>query len=664
MRRILLTVLIVCTTPLISDLLPEANAQSIIDASELAKHKNITRTTPKISQNLNKWLINMKETGVTGKGIGNLSAADLHTPFVKMDDQGNVQVEIYMNDSSSEYTNQLEDLGFIPEIENHEIKAVEGWIPHDSIETAAGLGFVTKIKPPVYGYPRAGSVTSEGDSIMGSDDARNTFGVDGSGIKVGVISDGVDSLAASQMSGDLPNVVQVGDPGSGDEGTALLEIIHDIAPGADLAFHNGTTRLNYLDAINYFRNIGVDVIVDDLGFLQEPFFQDGSIAEAAAQAVADGIVYVSAAGNDRNDHYQAFFLDTDPNDGDPQVNLHDFGLAAGESSDVGMTIQLPAHKSSTVVLQWSDPFGEASDDYDLFLVDSDTADIIDSSTDIQNGNDDPIEIASVSNNGDSTGFFDIVINKASGEDQELEIYFLGSGTPVEYNVPEDSIYGQPAAPGVISVGASFNGDVDFFSSEGPSSIYFSPVVTVSGLQSDRAAALLEDRDTPTIVAPNRVATTVPGFTNFAGTSASAPHAAGVAALVLQALGFGAPVQTSGIESSIVSTRQADEVTNIITDTADDLQPAGYDNISGYGSINAFAAVEEAINDAGPQPSPSPSPEPTNPPRNDGSNNNGGCSVYGPHSSSYVDMGNAMANALILLIPAIVTAFGYIRRRKQ
>ena len=101
-------------------------------------------------------------------------------------------------------------------------------------------------------------------------------------------------------------------------------------------------------------------------------------------------------------HYQALFLDTDP--GDAETELHDFGLAAGEGSDVGMTIEVPPNRSSVVVLQWSNPFGEASDDYDLFLVDPDTADILDSSTDTQNGDDDPIEIAGVANNDCSNPF--------------------------------------------------------------------------------------------------------------------------------------------------------------------------------------------------------------------------------------------------------------------
>jgi len=656
MRKALYTLLIICTSSLNADLIPESSALQGMDSRDFTSRKASPVMNPKISRRLAKVIGNMASAVAARNGIESMSAEDFSTKLVKVDDGGNVQVYVYMSESSDENIEELKGLGLVPEVVNDNLQIVQGWIPGGSVEKAAELGFVSRITPPSYGHTRAGSVTTEGDEIMGSDQARDAFGVDGTGIKVGVISDGIDSIAASQMSGDLPNIIQLGDPGTGNEGTAILEIVHDIAPGASLAFHNGTTTLNFIEAIEFFTDIGADVIVDDIGFLSEPFFQDGSVAQAAAGAVDNGIIYVSAAGNDRDAHYQALFVDTDPDDGEINVNIHDFGLAAGEGSDIGMTIELPPNRTSVVVLQWSNPFGGASDDYDLYLVDPFTAEILDSSTDIQDGNDDPIEVAGIFNDGPGTGFFDIVINKFSGEDQTLEIFFNLGGTPVEFNVPENSIYGHPAAPRVISVGATFEGDVDFFSSEGPSSIFFPSVVTVAAVETGRAAPLLEDRDTPTIVAPNRVSTSVPGFFNFAGTSASAPHVAGVAALVLQALGFGADIESANsVESSIITARQVEEVTDIITGTADDLPPAGFDNISGFGSINACAAVAEALGEDGCND--------TEPPPDDGdSNDSGGCSVYSPASADIA--GTAFANILILLIPVFVTALGFLKRRIQ
>src|SRR5262249_42901028 len=123
----------------------------------------------------------------------------------------------------------------------------------------------------------AGAVTSQGDVTHKAATARATYGVDGTGVKVGVISDGVTSLAASQASGDLgPVTVLPGQTGSGDEGTAMLEIVHDLAPGAQLFFATADpTPAQFAQNIRDLRTAGCSVIVDDVGYFVETPFQDG-----------------------------------------------------------------------------------------------------------------------------------------------------------------------------------------------------------------------------------------------------------------------------------------------------------------------------------------------------------------------------------------------------
>jgi Subtilase family len=614
----------------------------------------------KITPVLGEVIDEIERINVSRDNLDESGLEELSTRLVKVDSEGMIEVYIHCNEVGQENLSNLMDLGLETEVINDNLKIIQGWLPHDVIEEASELGFVDKIIPPSYGHTRVGSVTAEADSIIGADQARAEFGIDGSGVKVGVISDGVASLGNSQASGDLPSFVQIGDAGSGDEGTALLEIIHDIAPGADLAFHTGNSTMKFIEAVEFFSNNGVDIIVDDIGYLSEPFFQDGSVAQAAANAVKQGKVFVSAAGNDQDRHYQALYMDVDPGDGDSEN--HDFGAAAGEASTNRMSYLLPAGGEVVVILQWSDAFGGSSNDYDLFLVEPGTTDVIDSSESIQNGNDDPIEIAAVENNGGVSAAFEIVIDKFSGEDQTLEIFFNGNGTLQEFNVPEDAIFGHPAHPDVIAVGATFNGEIDFFSSFGPSSIFFDPVVTVSSLDTGsslKAATLLETRPKPDISAPNRTSTTVPGFTDFFGTSAAAPVVAAAAALVYQAVEFANLTLASGqtIESAIAARQTPQEILDILMDTATDIGPPGFDNTSGAGIVDAFAAVDEALQGlAGPG-----SGLGGNPGNGGNGNGGGGCSLLsGAGMSPY--SGTVMFNILILLIPAIFVALSFVRRR--
>ena len=117
-----------------------------------------------------------------------------------------------------------------------------------------------------------------------------------SGVKVGVISDGVDARQTAIDSDDLPDTLEIGTVGFGNEGVAMLEVIHDLAPGAALAFSAGNTSLEFIASILQLRNFNCNVIVDDLGFPKEPFFEDGPVARAAQDAVDAGVFFCSSGG--------------------------------------------------------------------------------------------------------------------------------------------------------------------------------------------------------------------------------------------------------------------------------------------------------------------------------------------------------------------------------
>jgi len=666
---IIFVITIFCVSPL---------NQSLAELSLNSSKSKGLQGNPKLNQNLKNITNQISEMAVTRSEVQSEKLSDLSNPVIKIDDQGNVEVFLYCNEVSNENLAELKSLGLIIEDMNDEHKIVHGWIPYENLEEAAEIGFVVKVTPPDYAHVRVGDLTTEGDSVLGSDDVRNILGFDGTGIKIGVISDGVDSLAVSQATGDIPGFVDVGsNANGGDEGTAMLEIIHDIAPGADLAFHTAfPTSVQFLNAIEFFISIGADIIVDDVGFLTQPYFQDGELAQAAQAATEMGISFFSAAGNDGRRHYQAFYLDDGGIDSDD--DLHNFGAAAGGPNDLGLTMEIPGGGTAAVFMQWSDPFGSSSNDYDLFIVDSISGDILNPAgqgRSVQNGNDDPSEFVIVDNPGFSSLFVEIIIEKFSGTAQTLELHFNLDGTLTEYNVPDDAIYGHPAAPGVIAT-AAFDWEtpntIETFSSRGPVSI-----ISPSDAAISTRAAITEIRQKPELSGPDGVSTTVPGFTTFFGTSAAAPHAAAVGALVLEALNSQASL--SGTAPSI-ATRNVQAVETALTSTAVDLGQPGFDTTSGFGRINAFAAVQSVLA-AGPTPSPTatatptptatatpiptglPAASPTTTPRSGPITGGGGCSLQGPIAGSMLNA--AILNVIVLFIPALVFGAGImIKRRKE
>lgn len=141
--------------------------------------------------------------------------------------------------------------------------------------------------------PDAGSQTTEADTTHRSNVARNSYGVNGAGIKIGVLSDGVDTLAARQASGDLPANVTIlsGQAGSGDEGTAMLEIVYDVAPGTQLYFATAFFGItSFAQNIKNLRAAGCDIIIDDVTYFNETAFQDGQAASVVSPGNAGVVV--------------------------------------------------------------------------------------------------------------------------------------------------------------------------------------------------------------------------------------------------------------------------------------------------------------------------------------------------------------------------------------
>ena len=134
--------------------------------------------------------------------------------------------------------------------------------------------------------------TSQGDVAHRANSARRTHNVDGTGIGVGVIANGVRSLADRQATDDLPARVTVlpGQEGSGDEGTALLEIVHDLAPGAELYFATGNGgEARMAENIEALCEAGANVIVDDIGYALEAVFRTASYRKESMRRSLTGV---------------------------------------------------------------------------------------------------------------------------------------------------------------------------------------------------------------------------------------------------------------------------------------------------------------------------------------------------------------------------------------
>ncbi|QNE19210.1 S8 family serine peptidase [Kribbella qitaiheensis] len=172
-------------------------------------------------------------------------------------------------------------------------------VPYDKLDAVAGLGWVTAMRPSLRPAVDVGPVTAESVQLHKADIAQSS-GLTGRGQKIGAISGDVDHLAESVAQGELPPDVQVLQQGTydDDEGTAMLEIIHDLAPQAKLAFASTQdTTADYVAAFHTLANAGVTMIAEDIALDDDPAFQQGIGAATAEGLAKHGIFVSSSAGN-------------------------------------------------------------------------------------------------------------------------------------------------------------------------------------------------------------------------------------------------------------------------------------------------------------------------------------------------------------------------------
>lgn len=508
----------------------------------------------------------------------------------------------------------------------------------------------------------SGTVVSEGEKQLHAGEepgeARELFGVDGSGGTVGILSDsfnqateaadGSGSPIATRKSkdvanGDLPGFanscegeqtpVEILDDSESegeDEGRAMAQIVHDLAPGADLAFATAFTgeaafaaHIEELAKPPAEGGVGADVVVDDVAYPGEPFFQEGPIAVAVRHATEAGATYFSSAGNnsalDSEGHEIGSWEATEYRSSGscppaiqafPSIHPNacmDFN--PGAATDRTLGIEVAPGGTLTVDLQWNEPWEGVATDLDAFLLDANGNLIANSAERNVSGDQTPLEFFQWDNpSATSPRTVQLVVNRFSGSSPRLKVAFLENGSEdveaIEYprssgavkggpatDVVGPTVFGHNGAAAAMTVGAvpfSSTTLAEEYSSRGPVTHYFGPV---------EGATPAPKLEPPEALSKPEIAATDCGKTSFfsfrpkieptvwrfCGTSAAAPHAAAVAALMGEAKEKATPTEPA----------TPTEIREALLSSAAEVSGAEECEV-GTGLVEAVAAIEDLL----------------------------------------------------------------------
>lgn len=430
---------------------------------------------------------------------------------------------------------------------NHEIR-----IPADNF-----LSLIDRLPQSIHArlpYPHETvAVTSQGVGITGAEDMQ-ALGMSAAGVKLGIIDLGFTSYTKAQTSGDLPaslNIIDYTGTGTGgtNHGTQVAEIVHDMAPGAELYLAKVGTATQLQQAVNDMATAGVKVINHSVAWYGAGFYDGtGDLCDITNSAEAYGIQWVNAMGNSRNKHYLATFTDSDSN------LEHEFSSGQNYNS-----LNLKAGTAVTLVLNWDD-YPVSRVDYNLYLYDGIPGaggSLVASSQNRQSSfGGTPYEALVYTPVTTATHY--IVVKKTSSSTSHIRFTLFSLGPDLSVKTRTSSVVQPADCNSVISVGAvNLSDGAESFSSEGPTT---------------------DGRNKPEVSAPDGVATSLSG--SFLGTSAASPHVTGSAGLLLS-------------QDPLLTTAQ---IRNILINDSHDISATGFDYRTGYGRVSLDADLDTLNHD--------------------------------------------------------------------
>jgi subtilisin family serine protease len=551
-----------------------------------------------------------------------------------------VVVEAHFEEGALQRLEALEEAGAKILLASRQYQTVALSVEPAELEAIAevpGIAVVAASREPVFyavegatenaavnsnGRCEGGSVISRGVTQLNVEGARAAFGARGAGETIGVLSDSFDTATESEavegapvptharedeISNDLPgrfgtcsgqqvpvNVLEDGPSNSTDEGRAMLQVIHDVAPHAELAFATA-----YSTELQFARNIerlaepvsrggaGAKVIVDDVSYFGEPFFQEGPVAAAIQKVTAIGVTYLTAAGNNNlfetgtkreiGSWERAEFADT------KCPTSFSFGLIVREGAssclnfsptgnDPTFGITVAPNSTMVVDLQWAEPWYGVESDLNAFLLNEANQVIYNHPVNnISQGGEGegeesfpaPTELLSYENKSTKAVKVQLVIDRcihncnpvadvSTKPRVKFELLENGSNgvSAIEYPqsnvgagiVVGPTIYGHAGSTEAITLGAVLDTETrsepkepERYSSRGPVTHYFEPVDGITPAEPITPEVI----EKPDLTATDCASTTFfaqifpDGAYHFCGTSEAAPHAAAVAALMQQ-----------------------------------------------------------------------------------------------------------------------------------